>query len=535
MRLSWDPATLRLTDVTGLHPVLAGDNVHVDRTGSEDGILIFDWENGTVGDFKLAPGATLFELCFTVLADPGTVAEISVDDEGTLFDNGRFFQEWESTSGSITVPEESESVLRYYTYCHTSRDSAEAILYFLERDSSITIELSGIGIYTSESPHETITLTDIPAGTYSYRFISAAGEKSEWVGDEIEIPSGNPAKIELEGSFAPDCESDRGWIKLLASPDQYEYLRVYGPEGNQNYSPKLFFDDLIPGEYTFVGFDAAGCRSRPLTVDLSGKNMLRIEADQTSATCGTDSPEVTFRVTDQDGALATVLLWVDGDQMFPSNTAVKVPPGTYSVEIRDPEYCHTEKQILISGSPPPVLPFRLSASDSKVESGEVFTVFAEYDYPANVVSYRWHPGESLLSGREEEATFRLDSSSVISYTIIDDHGCEYGESLWVEVEESSVSAEELHIPNAFTPNGDGSNEVLKFYTQHERLVAEKVYIYDRYGNIIFSDKNISRKGVLWDGRTRHQSAPPGIYVVQILFRTEDGSAFYVTRSVLLLQ
>src|SRR5690625_552210 len=198
LQLSWDPAALKLTDVTEIHPVLAGENVHIDSSHSKDGVLVFDWENKTVGDFKLAPGSTLFELCFTVLAEPGTVAEITLDDEGTLFDNGRFLQEWEGTSGSITVLEPSERVLRYYTYCHTGRDSAEVTLYFPEQDSPVTVEVSGNEIYTSEFPHETITLSDIPAGTYSYRFISAAGEELEWIADGIVIPSGISAEVELE-------------------------------------------------------------------------------------------------------------------------------------------------------------------------------------------------------------------------------------------------------------------------------------------------------------------------------------------------
>jgi gliding motility-associated-like protein len=53
----------------------------------------------------------------------------------------------------------------------------------------------------------------------------------------------------------------------------------------------------------------------------------------------------------------------------------------------------------------------------------------------------------------------------------------------------------LYIPNTFTPNGDGLNDV--FMPKGEGIISYSMYMYDRWGNMIFYSDDIN-KG--WDGR-----------------------------------
>ena len=71
---------------------------------------------------------------------------------------------------------------------------------------------------------------------------------------------------------------------------------------------------------------------------------------------------------------------------------------------------------------------------------------------------------------------------------------------------------ELVIPNVFTPNGDGVNDL--FFLKATNLSEINVLIYDRWGHIVF--ELISQKGnVAWDGKNQY-----GVEVA-------EGSYFYI--------
>ena len=65
----------------------------------------------------------------------------------------------------------------------------------------------------------------------------------------------------------------------------------------------------------------------------------------------------------------------------------------------------------------------------------------------------------------------------------------------------------IAAPNAFTPNGDGKNDV--FTLKGENISNFKMYIYDRWGSLIFESNDIT---LGWDGAIKGSDAPFGAYV-----------------------
>lgn len=64
------------------------------------------------------------------------------------------------------------------------------------------------------------------------------------------------------------------------------------------------------------------------------------------------------------------------------------------------------------------------------------------------------------------------------------------------------------MPGAFTPNGDGINDVFRVPPASEtRLINFAVY--DRWGNNVFATSNI---GIGWDGNFKNRTQPAGTYV-----------------------
>ncbi|MCE9539710.1 MAG: gliding motility-associated C-terminal domain-containing protein, partial [Bacteroidetes bacterium] len=61
-----------------------------------------------------------------------------------------------------------------------------------------------------------------------------------------------------------------------------------------------------------------------------------------------------------------------------------------------------------------------------------------------------------------------------------------------------ISCPAIEIPNVFTPNDDGINDVFKINLSGENLGNFNINIYDRWGILIFTSSSINNK---WDGRT----------------------------------
>jgi gliding motility-associated-like protein len=70
------------------------------------------------------------------------------------------------------------------------------------------------------------------------------------------------------------------------------------------------------------------------------------------------------------------------------------------------------------------------------------------------------------------------------------------------------TAPKSYIPDAFTPNGDGTNDCFKVVDFATAKTVE-VIIYNRYGNLVFQTKNPME---CWDGKYRGRTSEPGNYV-----------------------
>ena len=88
----------------------------------------------------------------------------------------------------------------------------------------------------------------------------------------------------------------------------------------------------------------------------------------------------------------------------------------------------------------------------------------------------------------------------------------------------------LLIPNAFSPNGDLLNDV--FEVKGRFLASYRMLIYDRWGQILFDNKNQNQG---WDGRLNGKEIPTGAYPYRITGKDATGKEFTKTGTVTLLR
>ncbi|HZJ60777.1 MAG TPA: PKD domain-containing protein [Chitinophagaceae bacterium] len=119
-------------------------------------------------------------------------------------------------------------------------------------------------------------------------------------------------------------------------------------------------------------------------------------------------------------------------------------------------------------------------------------------------NYEWAPHDFLNDAFIENPVATLPKDQTYVLTAKNDDGCEAKDTLNIKVYEHL----EVYVPSAFTPNGDGRNDVLHIIAPGLKELSY-FRVYDRWGQIAFETKDLL-KG--WDGRVKGQLPATGVYV-----------------------
>jgi len=139
----------------------------------------------------------------------------------------------------------------------------------------------------------------------------------------------------------------------------------------------------------------------------------------------------------------------------------------------------------------------------------VIAVGTELDLAAlsnDAIVYEWGSVDPLSCYDCITPTLSAVYTQWIYVTVTNEFNCKSVDSAYIRV--LPCTPDFVFVPTAFTPNGDGLNDIL--YARGKALVEIKTFIVsNRWGNVMYSSNNI-KEG--WDGTFRGQMAPTDAYV-----------------------
>lgn len=133
-------------------------------------------------------------------------------------------------------------------------------------------------------------------------------------------------------------------------------------------------------------------------------------------------------------------------------------------------------------------------------------------------TYSWLPVSHLNNPNIYNPVCKPDSDITYYLTVYSEDGCHDETHINIKIKKSVV------VPNAFTPNGDGINDlwVIKYIEQYPKNV---IYIFNRNGQLLHNFRNYSNN---WDGTYGGQPLPMGVYYYLIELEPLIKQSGYVT-------
>ncbi|MFH1159802.1 MAG: gliding motility-associated C-terminal domain-containing protein [bacterium] len=130
--------------------------------------------------------------------------------------------------------------------------------------------------------------------------------------------------------------------------------------------------------------------------------------------------------------------------------------------------------------------------------------------PGEKILYRWYRGSEQISSQQSIIVTPTQTTTYYVYCTLCD-GQEFMDSVTIVVIP--------YIPNAFTPNGDGLNDVFRILgTPPENITEFHFQIFNRWGQVVFSTTNIEEP---WDGTVKGKPSPEGVYVWAIYYKDDN--------------
>lgn len=210
------------------------------------------------------------------------------------------------------------------------------------------------------------------------------------------------------------------------------------------------------------------------------------------------------------------LLWASGGQSyqwFPANNlltpnndstiGIPAPPRAYNVIVTDQYGCADTATTNIYHFPTPTV----DAGPNKIINfGEEVILTPTYS-PGN---FFWSYDPYLSCTNCDNPSVVPPGTSIYYANLIDQYGCQVIDSVTISVDGV------IYVPNSFTPNGDGVNEVFK--VEAKDLTEFKFMIFNRWGQLLYESTNIDEG---WDGTFKNLPVQTDTYVWKVVYSDVD--------------
>jgi gliding motility-associated-like protein len=154
-------------------------------------------------------------------------------------------------------------------------------------------------------------------------------------------------------------------------------------------------------------------------------------------------------------------------------------------------------------------------------------------YSSNVMTYNWTPATSLSCTDCPSPYANPKFTTKYKVAVTDSNGCAASRDITITV---VCNDKNYFIPNTFSPNGDGQNDV--FYVRGLSIDrVQSLRIFNRWGQTVFERKNFSANDISagWNGTVNGKPADQDVYVYVVEIICENATVIPYRGNVALIR
>ncbi len=296
--------------------------------------------------------------------------------------------------------------------------------------------------------------------------------------------------------------STNGALVIHASGGTKPY--AYSTDGGTTYQSDSTFTALGAGDYDIAVLDAGGCSIAGNTVTLNDPPGVVIDnVNITPVSCHGEADGAIVILA--SGGIEPYSYSIDGGTTYQADSLFSnLGGGNYDIAVRDPNGCVTFGSTELLSEPDPIT-LGDPAIDPTCPGESQGSIMVTATGGTGVLTFQLLNDQGALIDSSTNAG-NFTSLDVGTYTItVDDQNHCGPVSKDAEVTEADNCG--LVIYDAFSPNGDGTNEVwnIRGIQSYPNCVVK---VFNSWGTQVFSSKGYTQP---WDGTLDGKSLPAGTY------------------------
>jgi gliding motility-associated-like protein len=291
--------------------------------------------------------------------------------------------------------------------------------------------------------------------------------------------------------------------------------------------------NLSVGKYTLTISDANGC-SAVATYDIKGAIPISGEIIS-EGSCRINGGALT--INSVTGGNGNYTYSTDGTNFktigaLPFKIA-NLAAGNYTVFINDGNQCTWSQKAVIPASAP--LKVTLG-EDLKINFGDSVALIPNVGF--KVAKTTWSPMAGITCNDSicQFPSAKPKVTTLYKVVVSDANGCTATDNIYVFVNKPR----NIYIPTAFSPNGDGNNDLFRVFLGDGVAKVVSFRIFNRWGNLVYEDLDFTKAESLdinrgWNGTYKGELQNPNVFIYHTKVEFTDGKVIDYQGEVMLLE
>lgn len=379
---------------------------------------------------------------------------------------------------------------------------------------------TGTGIINNLN--EATTIANLPAGDYTVIITDNNGISTTLIAEIEQFPP-PVATANIDHEISCFNEMD-GSATVSATGGQAPYTYEWSTSET---SPTI--EDLFPGVFTVTVTDANNCTDEA-QVTLTEPTALTMSFTVAQPDCFDDSNGSVEAVI--TGGTPSYQFAINGSDFQPNTTFTNLQAGTYQITAQDANGCTVDEAFAINAS----ISVDVDLGDDQfINLGDEALLNALINVPLDsIVNLTW---TNISDTQCQTCPLQVVApiiTTTYTITVQASNGCIGTDDLTVFVDRRKS----IYVPNIFSPNGDGTNDVFYPFSATKTVKNIKSFkIFSRWGNLVFEHTDFlpNTPAHSWDGTFQSQEMNPGVFVWYAEVEFIDGEVIILKGDVALIR